>query len=227
MCIPSIIAIDGPAASGKSTVAEKLALELGYLYFDTGVMYRAVTLAALRKLNSTQDEAAISKIANEVQIDVLPSSRQDGRLADVLLDGEDVTWAIRNPEVDSNVSQVSAYPEVRTALTRQQRRIGQRGQVVMVGRDIGTVVLPEAGLKIFLDASVEERARRRFEETRQRGESRTYDDILQAMKRRDLLDSSRAIAPLCPAEDAVIINTDNIPVTEVILRVKDLLKRDC
>lgn len=227
MCIPSIIAIDGPAASGKSTVAEKLALELGYLYFDTGVMYRAVTLAALRKLSSTQDEAAISQIANEVQIDVLPPSRQDGRLSDVLLDGEDVTWAIRKPEVDSNVSQVSAYPEVRTALTRQQRRIGQRGQVVMVGRDIGTVVLPEAGLKIFLDASVEERARRRFEETRQRGESRTYDDILQAMKRRDMLDSSRAIAPLCPAEDAVIINTDNIPVTEVILRVKDLLKKDC
>lgn len=227
MCIPSIIAIDGPAASGKSTVAEKLALELGYLYFDTGVMYRAVTLAALRKLSSTQDEAAISKIANEVQIDVLPSSRQDGRLADVLLDGEDVTWAIRKPEVDGNVSQVSAYPEVRTALTRQQRRIGQRGQVVMVGRDIGTVVLPEAGLKIFLDASVEERARRRFEETRQRGESRTYDDILQAMKRRDMLDSNREIAPLCPAEDAVIIDTDNIPVTEVILRVKDLLKKDC
>lgn len=227
MCIPTIIAIDGPAASGKSTVAEKLAFDLEYLYFDTGVMYRAVTLAALRKYNSTQDEDAISGLANEIQIDVYPPGSQDGRLYDVLLDGEDVTWAIRKPEVDSHVSQVSAYPGVRSAMTEQQRRIGQRGRVVMVGRDIGTVVFPEAGLKIFLDASVEERARRRFEEIHNRGQSGTYEEILQAMKRRDQMDSSRAIAPLRPAKDAIIINTDRLSISEVLLKVKKLIGNDC
>lgn len=223
MSIPKIIAIDGPAASGKSTVAEKLASELGYLYFDTGVMYRAVTLAALRALGSVEDENAVAALAHQVQIDVQPSSVPDGRLYNVLLNGEDVTWAIRQPDIDRNVSQVSAYPYVRTAMTAQQRRIGKRGGVVMVGRDIGTVVFPEAELKIYLDASVEERARRRFEEVRTRGQEATYNDILDAMKRRDKMDSSRAIAPLRPAEDAVIVNTDGLDICEVVKRVKNLV----
>ncbi|NLG97907.1 MAG: (d)CMP kinase [Chloroflexi bacterium] len=220
MGIPKIIAIDGPAASGKSTVAEKLAAELGYLYFDTGVMYRAVTLAALRKLGSVEDEQAVSQLAQEVRIDVNPPSRSDGRLYDVLLDGEDVTWSIRQPDVDRNVSQVSAYPQVRIAMTEQQRRVGQRGNVVMVGRDIGTVVFPEAELKIYLDASVEERARRRYEELRKRGQDVTYEDILKDMKRRDSMDSSREIAPLRAAEDAVILNTDGLSICEVVRSVK-------
>lgn len=224
MSIPRIIAIDGPAASGKSTVAEKLAAELGYLYFDTGVMYRAVTLAALRKLQSVQDENAVSNLANAVQIDVLPPGVTDGRLYDVLLDGVDVTWAIRQPEVDRHVSQVSAYVEVRKAMTEQQRRIGQRGSVVMVGRDIGTVVFPEAELKVYLDASVEERARRRFEEMTRRGLEASYEQILEDMKRRDRMDSSRTIAPLRPAEDAVIVNTDGLDICEVLQRVKDLMQ---
>jgi CMP/dCMP kinase len=223
MSIPKIIAIDGPAASGKSTIAEKLAADLGYLYFDTGVMYRAVTFAALRKMNSVQDEALVTVIAEGVQIDVLPPGAADGRLYDVLLDGEDVTWVIRQPEVDRNVSQVSAYAGVRKAMTEQQRRIGQRGKVVMVGRDIGTVVLPEAELKIFLDASVEERARRRFEEVTRRGQDEKYEDILEAMKRRDKMDSNRVIAPLRPAADAVIVNTDRLDVCQVLKRVKELL----
>jgi len=224
MSIPKIIAIDGPAASGKSTVAEKLAAEVGYLYFDTGVMYRAVTLAALRELGAVQDEEQVSELAGRVRIDVKPASVQDGRLYDVLLDGEDVTWAIRTPNVDRNVSQVSAYREVRTAMTEQQRRIGQRGNVVMVGRDIGTVVFPEAELKVYLDASVEERARRRFEEVTQRGQaSSSYEEILEAMKRRDTYDSSRAIAPLRPAEDAIIVNTDGLNICEVVRRVKGLM----
>jgi len=223
MSIPKIIAIDGPAASGKSTVAEKLAAELGYLYFDTGVMYRAVTLAALRELHSVQDQDAVTALANRIQIDVLPPSEVDGRLYDILLDGEDVTWAIRQPDVDRNVSQVSAYSGVREAMTDQQRRIGQRGSVVMVGRDIGTVVFPEAELKIYLDASVEERARRRFDEMRLRGQGTSYEDILEAMKRRDKMDSSRAIAPLRPADDAVIVNTDGIGICEVLNRVKGLI----
>jgi cytidylate kinase len=223
MSIPKIIAIDGPAASGKSTIAEKLAAELGYLYFDTGVMYRAVTFAALRAFQSVQDEQLVTDVANRVQIDVLPPSVADGRLYDVLLDGEDVTWAIRQPDVDRNVSQVSAYPGVRTAMTEQQRRIGQRGLVVMVGRDIGTVVFPEAELKIYLDASVEERARRRFDEVRRRGQAMTYEEILEAMKRRDRMDSSRVIAPLRPAADAVIVNTDGLDICQVLKQVKKLI----
>lgn len=223
MSIPKIIAIDGPAASGKSTIAEKLAAELGYLYFDTGVMYRAVTFAALRAFQSVQDERLVTDIANQVQIDVLPPSVADGRLYDVLLDGEDVTWAIRQPDVDRNVSQVSAYPGVRTAMTEQQRRIGQRGSVVMVGRDIGTVVFPEAELKIYLDASVEERARRRFDEVNRRGQKMSYEEILEAMKRRDRMDSSRVIAPLRPAADAVIVNTDGLDICQVLKQVKKLI----
>ena len=223
MSIPRIIAIDGPAASGKSTIAVKLAADLGYLYFDTGVMYRAVTLAALHELGSVRDEQAVSGLANRVQIDVLPPSVPDGRLSDVLLDGLDVTWAIRLPEVDRNVSQVSAYPEVRRAMTEQQRRIGWRGSVVMVGRDIGTVVLPEAELKIYLDASAEERARRRYEEVRQRGQESTYEEVLEAMKRRDKIDSTRVVAPLRPADDAIILDTDHLDVCEVLRQVKNLI----
>jgi len=226
MPTPKIIAIDGPAASGKSTIAEKLAAELGYLYFDTGVMYRAVTLAALRELQSVQDEQAVSELAQRVQIDVLPPSVKDGRLFDVLLDSEDVTWAIRQSDVDRNVSQVSAYPLVRQAMTEQQRRIGQRGSVVMVGRDIGTVVFPDAELKIYLDASVEERARRRFDEVRRRGQPASYEDILEAMRRRDHMDSSRALAPLKPADDAIILNTDGLDICEVLQKVKALIRPD-
>jgi cytidylate kinase len=223
MCNPSIIAIDGPAASGKSTVAEKLADDLGYLYFDTGVMYRAVTLAALRSLNSVQNEEAVQILSERVQIDVRPPTSSDGRLYDVLLEGEDVTWAIRQPEIESSVSQVSAYPGVRVAMTRQQRKIGSRGNVVMVGRDIGTVVFPDAGLKIYLDASVQERAWRRFSELQRRKQETSYEEILEAMKRRDQMDSSRVIAPLRPADDAVIINTDGMTIDEVIRRVKALI----
>jgi CMP/dCMP kinase len=223
MNAPSIIAIDGPAASGKSTIAEKVAVEIHYLYFDTGVMYRVVTLAALRSLHSVQEEEDVSRLAEEVQIDVRPPTAADGRLSDVLLNGEDVTWAIRQPEVDRNVSQVSAYQGVRKAMTEQQRRIGRRGKVIMVGRDIGTVVFPDAGLKIYLDASVEERARRRYEEVLRRSQAGVYEEILEAMKRRDLMDSSRAIAPLRPAEDAVIINTDGMEVDQVVASVMDLV----
>lgn len=219
MSIPRVIAIDGTAASGKSTLGEKLAEYLGYLYFDTGIMYRGVTLAALKTLHSVEDEQAVTRLANEIDIDVRPPSIPDGRKSDVLLDGKDITWEIRKPEVDANVSQVSAYPGVRAAMTAQQRRIGQRGSVVMVGRDIGTVVLPEADLKIYLDASVEERARRRLAEVQERGDAMSYNEILASMKRRDQIDSTRAVAPLRPAEDAVILKTDDLTIEEVLQRV--------
>ena len=148
----------------------------------------------------------------------------DGRQYDVRCDDVDVTWAIRTPEVDANVSPVSAYPGVRSAMTAQQRRIGLRGCVIMVGRDIGTVVLPEAPLKIYLDATVEERARRRFREVQARGDtSQTYDEILAAMKRRDAIDSGRATAPLKPAPDAILIDSTTLDVAQVVAEVERLI----
>jgi cytidylate kinase len=216
MRIANIIAIDGPSASGKSTLGNKLAQELGYLYFDTGVMYRAITWLALQKKMEISDEAGITRLAVTTPIDVRPPSIQDGRAYDVIVDGQDITWDIRRPEVDGNVSPVSAYAGVRKALSAQQRRIGMRGNVVMVGRDIGTVVLPKAGLKIYLDASAEERARRRYEELRQRGEPADYDEILRAMRKRDQIDSHRAVAPLRPAKDAHILCSDGLDAMQVL-----------
>ena len=209
------IAIDGPAASGKSTIGKMLAEELGYLFFDTGVMYRAVTLAALQHNIPIVDEAAVTKLAEEAQIDIRPPSQDDGRLIDVLIDGEDHTWDIRQPEVDANVSEVSAYPGVRKALTAQQRRIGMRGEVVMVGRDIGTVVLPEARVKFFLVASAEERARRRYNECTERGEDVSYESILEAMRMRDEIDSTRDVAPLKQADDAITLDSEGKDIQEV------------
>ena len=210
-----MIAIDGPAASGKSTLAQTLASALGFLYFDTGVMYRAVTLAALKSGTPVEDETAVSAIAIELDLDVQPPSSEDGRQCDVLMDGEDVTWEIRSPAVDENVSQVSMYPGVRQAMTVRQREIGLRGAVVMVGRDIGTVVLPEAELKIYLDASVEARANRRYEESLQRGNPVEYDVILKRMRERDRLDSTRTLAPLRPADDAVILDSTKLSIDDV------------
>jgi len=222
---PNIIAIDGPAASGKSTLGRRLADALGYLFFDTGVMYRAVTWGALQRGIPITDEAAVTALAESAQIDVRPPSKEDGRPCDVLLDGVDVTWETRRPEVDANVSPVSAYPGVRRALTIQQRRIGLRGRVVMVGRDIGTVVLPEADLKVYLDASPEERARRRYLEIINRGETADYEQILAGVRKRDEIDSGRAVAPLRPAEDAVILDSDQLDADQVFARVEALCKK--
>lgn len=218
-----IIAIDGPAGSGKSTLGEKLANSLGYLYFDTGVMYRAVTLATLDKGVPVEDEAAISELTAQLQIDVKPASIEDGRAYDVVVDGRDVTWEIRRPEVEASVSAISAYPVVRRALAASQRRIGLRGQVVMVGRDIGTVVLPEADLKIYLNASVEERAKRRYNEMAARGQAAHPQAVLQSMQERDRIDSTRAMSPLRAAEDAIILDSDDLDADQVFERVKELV----
>ena len=222
--IPSIIAIDGPAASGKSTIGKRLADELDYLFFDTGVMYRAITWLALQRGLDMSDEAAITALAESVPIDVQPPSQADGRACDVIVEGQDITWQTRRPEVDANVSVVSAYAGVRRALSAQQRRIGQRGRVVMVGRDIGTVVLPEADLKIYLDASAEERARRRFDEIIARGEKADYDEILAKVIKRDRIDSTRDVAPLRAADDAVIVDSDNLNADEVFQQTLALCK---
>jgi cytidylate kinase len=225
MSLPNVIAIDGPAASGKSTIGSRLAKRWDYLYFDTGLMYRAVTWLVLERGLSPQDEEQVTALAEEIDIDVRTPSRDDGRDYDVLVDGQDITWKIRTPEVDAHVSVISAYPGVRRALTAQQRRIGSRGEVVMVGRDIGTVVLPEAECKIFLDASVEERATRRFNQRRERGEQVNYQEIVRVMKKRDQIDSSRKVAPLRAASDAVVINTDDLTITEVVDKIAAIAAR--
>jgi cytidylate kinase len=216
---PSIIAIDGPAASGKSTLGLKLAQALGYLFFDTGVMYRAVTWLALKLDIDPRDETRLTALAEQTQIDVAPASREDGRVCDILIAGEDITWETRLPEVEANVSVVSAYRGVRAALGQQQRRIGQQGRVVMVGRDIGTVVLPEADLKIYLDASAEERAKRRYDEIIARGGAANYDEILAKVIERDRIDSTRDVAPLKPAADAVTIDSDKLDIAQVFEKV--------
>jgi cytidylate kinase len=215
----SIIAIDGPAASGKSTIGKRLADALGYLFFDTGLMYRAITWLALQRGLDLMDETVLKDLAETVQIDVRPPSQADGRACDVIVEGRDITWETRRPEVDASVSVVSAYPGVRRALSAQQRRIGQRGEVVMVGRDIGTVVLPEADLKIYLDASAEERARRRYDEIIARGESADFDEILAKVIERDRIDSTRDVAPLKAADDAIVVDSENLNAEEVFQQI--------
>ena len=224
MARPSTIAIDGPAAAGKSTVGGFLARRLGYLYLDTGAMYRAVTWAALKRGVDIDDEEAITELAREVSITITRPTVDDGRQYSVFADEEDVTWEIRSPEVDRHVSPVSAYPGVRGVLTQQQRRIAEQGQVVMIGRDIGTVVMPDADVKIYLDASAEERARRRHLELLERQNKADYGEILRAMKRRDRIDSRRATAPLARADDAILVDTDNLSIDKVLERVERIVQ---
>lgn len=219
MTSPSIIAIDGPAASGKSTLGLKLARALGYLFFDTGVMYRAVTWLTLHMDVDPADEAQVTTLAETTPIDIAPASQEDGRVCDVLVNGRDITWDIRLPEVEAKVSVVAAYRGVRAALSKQQRRIGQKGRVVMVGRDIGTVVLPEADLKIYLDASAEERAERRYSEIIARGGTADYNEILAKVIERDRIDSTRDVAPLRAAEDAVAVNSNELDADQVFEKV--------
>ena len=222
--LPDIIAIDGPAASGKTTLGKNLASHLGYLFFDTGVMYRAVTWMVLVRGIDVSDEKNVTSLACEIRIDVAPPSRDDGRSCDVIVDGTDVTWETRRPEVERIVSIVSAYPGVRRELANQQRRIGLRGRVVMVGRDIGTVVLPEADLKIYLDASAEVRAYRRFNELVAMGKQPDYDQVLAGVKERDAIDSTRDMSPLKPATDAIILNSDDLDIQQVLDAVEALWK---
>ncbi len=170
-------------------------------------MYRAATLLALQWGTPIEDEAAVTALAEELVSDVRPPTVDDGRLYTVLADGVDVTHDIRSPKVDAHVSPVSAYRGVREALTKQQRRIGQRGRVVIVGRDIGTVVLPDADLKVYLDASPEERARRRLLDCQARGDEISFEQVLAGVRNRDQIDSGREHAPQRPAGDAIVIDS--------------------
>ncbi|VAW33432.1 Cytidylate kinase [hydrothermal vent metagenome] len=211
--IISTIAIDGPAASGKSTVGRLLAEKLGYLYLDTGCMYRAVTWAVLHHNLDLQDETAVTQLAQNLQIEILPGQEmQDGRHYTVLVDGQDITWQLRSPEVDAHVSLISSYLGVRQEMVQRQRAFGQQGTVVMVGRDIGTVVMSDAPLKLYITASAEERARRRTQDRQAQGHSADYERILTDVLRRDGIDSSREHSPLQAASDAIHIDsTSQLP----------------
>jgi cytidylate kinase len=220
---PSKIAIDGSAASGKSTLGARLAQHLGYLYFDTGVMYRAVTWAVLDRKIDPENLETVSDLAEKLVIEVNPDGPNDGRLYTVVADGQDITWQIRSPEVEAYVSLISSYPRVRAALVARQRRIAAAGAIVMVGRDIGTVVLPDADLKIFMQASAEERARRREQEMLAQGKSANFEEILTAMRERDKQDQEKPISPMIPAPDAVIIETDNLNIEQVLAQLERLI----
>lgn len=201
-----------------------MARRIGGLYFDTGVVYRALALVALESGVALDDEAELARLARELRIRVTPPSEQDGRLYDVWLDGRDVTWAIRAPEIDRAASQVAAYREVRSALLELQREIGQSGRVVMAGRDIGTVVMPDAPVKVWLDASLEERARRRQRDLAARGVVASLEDVKAELAERDRRDAERAVAPMRPAEDAVVIETDGRSVEDVVSLVLRLIE---
>jgi len=221
----NIIAIDGPAASGKSTIGKIIAEWLGFLYFDTGLMYRALTWAAEQHQVDFNDGKRLAQLASEIHIEIQTPTVQDGRSSNVLVNGQDVTWEIRHPDIDERVSIVSMHPEVREALGLQQRCVGLRGKVVMVGRDIGTIVLPEADIKIYLEASVEERARRRYVEMRERGEVVDFESILESMQNRDRIDSSREVAPLKPATDAIVIDTNEMSIDMVVEKIKKTIEQ--
>lgn len=231
---PAVIAIDGPAASGKSTIGQRVGAALNYLFFDTGVMYRAVTVAALQAGLDVTDNDAVGDMAESILIDVAPPDEHhtDGRLTTVLVNHVDVTPGIRTKEVDQAVSPVSAHERVRNALTAQQRRIAldygtgnmEMAGVVMVGRDIGTVVIPEAPVKVYLDATPEERARRRHLETVEKGIDVEYEAVLADVKRRDGIDSSRAIAPLQAANDAIRVDTTAMSPDEVVAALLDIVR---
>jgi cytidylate kinase len=215
--VPPVIAIDGPAGAGKSTVARALARRLGFFLLDTGAIYRAVALSAQRAGISWGDGVALGQMARQLPL----RFDADGSL---FLGQEDVSADIRTPEISQGASTVSAHPDVRDALLDLQRKLAQAGRCVVEGRDIGTVVLPWAPVKIFLTASPEVRAQRRFDELRHKGMPVGYDETLADLKDRDHRDSTRAIAPLRQADDAVAVDTSQLAESEVIDRLEAIAK---
>jgi cytidylate kinase len=213
---PRTIAVDGSAASGKSTIGRRLAAALGYPFLDTGIMYRAITLAALDRNVDPNDPDALAALAGSVRIDVEPGDPATGGPSRILADGRDVTDALRSQAVEDAVSLVSRAPGVREAMVTRQRQIAGQQPIVMAGRDIGTVVLPNADLKIYLDASPEERARRRHTEFESLGRDASHDAVLEDLRRRDQIDSEREVSPLRPADDAHVINTDGLDLEQVL-----------
>jgi cytidylate kinase len=214
-----LIAIDGPVAVGKSSVGSLLAKRLGYVFFDTGMIYRAFTWKVLKSGISPEYKEKLCQLATATKFDFVPS--KEGVLS-VVIDGEDVSSKLLCPEIERLVALIAKVAEVRQAMVSQQRKLAQRGKVVMAGRDIGTVVLPQAELKVFLTASTEERARRRHRELLRRGENSSLETVLADLKKRDEMDINRTISPLKPAEDAVIINTEDLSLEQVVDKILTL-----
>jgi CMP/dCMP kinase len=218
-----VIAIDGPAASGKSTTARNVAQRLGYTYIDTGAMYRAATLAVLRAGCDPNDRAAVEELACRTSIRL--ERNEDGSLH-TILDGEDVSAAIRSPEVTAHVSAVSSYPRVREHLVALQQRIGEEGGVVLDGRDIGTVVFPDADVKVFMVADLRARAERRRAELSTQGTDVDLGGLEADLARRDRLDSTRELSPLAKADDAIEIDTSSMSIDDQVEMVLALVARE-
>ena len=214
-----VIAIDGPAASGKSTTARKVAQILNYLYIDTGAMYRALTLEVLNRKISEKNETEVVKVAKETSIQLVSGS--DGPRT--LLNGKDVSAKIRMPEITRIISTISAFKEVRQIMKLKQRELAQNRGVVMDGRDIGTEVLPDADIKIFMVASTDKRTDRRVKELQEKRVPVDRESIKAEIIRRDLIDSTRDVAPLKPAEDAIIIDTSNLTIADQVQKVIDIV----
>ncbi|HIR96213.1 MAG TPA: (d)CMP kinase [Candidatus Coprenecus stercorigallinarum] len=230
MTSPIIIAVDGHSSTGKSTFAKAIARELGYIYIDTGAMYRAVALLAVRQglisKNNTIDEDGLRKsLYGEHPAEVSFRISGAGGASETWLDGENVEKQIRTIEISRVVSHVAALPFVRSYVDRRLREIGSAKGVVMDGRDIGTAVFPDAGLKIFMTARPEVRARRRYDEMRAKGQETSYEDVLSNIRERDYIDEHREIAPLAKADDAVLLDNSDMTVEDQIVWFKELLKR--
>jgi len=219
---PFVIAIDGPAASGKSTAAYLLAKKLGFTYLDTGAMYRALTWKALENNINLEDEVALSRMAENTKIDIF--AKDDGPGAVVHVDGREVSDLLRTPEINKWVSVVSKVPRLRSAMVKLQRDIAKERSVVAEGRDIGTVVFPQADVKIFLVASVEERAKRRWKELREKGVFCTQEEIKKELRLRDKIDSERKVAPLKKAPDALLVNNTNLSIEETVEELLNIVK---
>ncbi|MCR5000044.1 MAG: (d)CMP kinase [Lachnospiraceae bacterium] len=217
------IAIDGPAGAGKSTIAKKLAKELGFVYVDTGAMYRSMGLYFLRRGVDGKDEATIKAGCPDIQVSIQYENGEQ----QVLLNGENVSGLIRTEEVGGMASTISAYGFVRDTLTELQRNLAKTQNVIMDGRDIGTCILPNADVKIFLTASVECRANRRYKEMLGRGVEANYDEIAADIAKRDEQDMNRAVAPLKQAEDAVLVDSSDMNIDEVVAAIRKIYEEKC
>lgn len=222
------LAIDGPPGAGKSTVGFRVAQALGMAFLDTGAMYRALALRALQLGADPEDEPELLKLLSSTEIRILPADRADGRRYTLIMDGEDVTWALRSPDVDRIVAIVAKHGEVRKAMVPLQRQLALQAPSVVVGRDIGTAVLPDADLKIFLDASPQERARRRWAELQALGEDISLQEVLEDILRREHLETTRAVSPLIVPPGAVVVDTDHLDVDAVVEVVLELIRlKEC